>query len=82
MTQPFLLFAKKKYYLCHCQKQLRPALLSKLRISDCKEEFYDENQKNDMFFVQGKKTKNVNIRTITPNEYPLLDDFFVRCYLK
>lgn len=28
-----------------------------------------------MSFVQGKKTKNVNIRAITPNEYPLLEDF-------
>jgi len=51
-------------------------LLSKLRIPDCKEEFYDENQKDDIFILlQGKKTKNVNIRAISPNEYPLLDDF-------
>ena len=28
-----------------------------------------------MSFVQGKKTKNMHIRAITPNEYPLLDDF-------
>ena len=75
MTQLFLLFAKKSTIFATVKNSYDRQLFSKLRISDCKEEFHDENQKNDMFFVQGKKTKNVNIRAITLNEYPLLDDF-------
>ena len=75
MTQPFLLFAKKSTIFATVKNSYDRQLFSKLRILDCKEEFYDENQKDDIFIlVQGKKTKNMNIRAITPNEYPLCTD--------
>ena len=46
MTQPFLHFAKKNTIFATVKNSYDRQLFSKLRISDCKEEFYDENQKD------------------------------------
>lgn len=46
MTQPFLLFAKKSTIFATVKNSYDRQLFSKLRILDCKEEFYDENQKD------------------------------------
>ena len=57
LTQLFC-FSQKSTIFATVKNSYDRQLLSKLRISDCKEEFYDENKKDDIFIlVQGKKTK-------------------------